>query len=232
MVYHMLNSLLKLKSFTKPIFRDEVYLSVKEAILTGELAPGERLSIGRLLRQIGFSPTPIREALLKLEQEGFVSRLQKGGFIVSRFTKKDIEEIFQIRSLLESFAAGLAMDHIQPRDIKWLEKNVEESKQYVLRNNLPKVSTLNTEFHDYLNGLSKNDRLLSLINELRDRIYQYRSAILRVPDKAKISIDHHGKMIQAIKGKDVDTLRELTQEHVQIGKDVIFKEIEKATLKL
>jgi DNA-binding GntR family transcriptional regulator len=228
----MPSSLLKLKSFAKPILRDEVYLSIKEAILTCELAPGERISIGRLLQQIGFSPTPIREALLKLEQEGFVSRLQRGGFIVSRFTKKDIEEIFEIRCLLESYAVGLAMDHIQPKDIRWLEKNVEESKQYVLKNKLAKVSTLNTEFHDYLNRLSKNDRLLSLINEMKDRVYQYRSAILRVPDKAGISIDHHGKMIQAIKKKDVETLKQLAQEHVHIGKEVIFAEIEKGTLKL
>lgn len=232
MVYRMLSSLLKLKSFAKPILRDEVYLSIKEAILTGELTPGERLSIGRLLQEIGFSPTPIREALLKLEQEGFVSRLQRGGFIVSRFTKKDIEEIFEIRSLLESHAVGLAMNHIQTKDIKWLEKNIEESEQFILKNKLNKVSTLNTEFHDYLNRLSKNDRLLFLINELRDRIYQYRSAILRVPEKAEISIDHHRKMIQAIKKKDVDILRKLTHEHIHIGKEVIFAEIEKGTMKL
>jgi DNA-binding GntR family transcriptional regulator len=232
MVYHRPSSLLKLKSFAKPILRDEVYLSIKEAILTGELAPGERLSIGRLLQEIGFSPTPIREALLKLEQEGFVSRLKRGGFIVSRFTRKDIEEIFEIRCLLESYAVGLAMNHIQPKDIQWLEKNVEESKRYVLKNKLAKVSALNTEFHDYLNRLSENDRLLSLINEMKDRVYQYRSAILRVPDKAGISIDHHGKMIQAIRKKDVGALKQLAQEHVQIGKEVIFAEIEKGTLTL
>lgn len=228
----MTSSLLKLRSFAKPILRDEVYLSIKEAILTCELAPGERISIGRLLPEIGFSPTPIREALLKLEQEGFVSRLQKGGFIVSRFTKKDIGEIFEIRNLLECYAVGLAMDHIQPKDIKWLEKNVEESKQYVVKNKLAKVSALNTEFHDYLNRLSMNDRLLFLINEMKDRIYLYRSAILRVPDKAGISIDHHEKMIQAIKKKDVETLKKWTQEHIKIGKEVIFAEIEKGTLKL
>lgn len=232
MVYRMLSSLLKLKSFAKPILRDEVYLSIKEAILTGELTPGERLSIGRLLQEIGFSPTPIREALLKLEQEGFVSRLQRGGFIVSRFTKKDIEEIFEIRSLLESHAVGLAMNHIHTKDIKWLEKNIEESKQFILKNKLSKVSTLNTEFHDYINRLSKNDRLLSLINALRDRIYQYRSAILRVPEKAEISIDHHRKMIQAIKKKNVDDLKRLTHEHIHIGKEVIFAEIEKGTIRL
>jgi DNA-binding GntR family transcriptional regulator len=228
----MRSSLLKLKCFTKPILRDEVYLSIKEAIVTGELASGERISIGRLLQQIGFSPTPIREALLKLEQEGFVSRLQKGGFIVSRFTKKDIEEIFEIRNLLECYAVGLAMNHIQTKDIKWLEKNIEESKQYVLESKLAKVSALNTEFHDYLNRLSRNERLLSLINELKDRISLYRSAILRVPGKAGISIDHHEKMIQAIKKKNVETLKQWTQEHIRIGKEVIFAEIEKGTLKL
>ena len=80
----MPNPFSKLKSFAKPILRDEVYLSIKEAILTGEFPPGERISIGRLLQEIGFSPTPIREALLKLEQEGFVSRLPRGGFVETR----------------------------------------------------------------------------------------------------------------------------------------------------
>jgi DNA-binding GntR family transcriptional regulator len=228
----MANFLSKLKSFAKPILRDEVYHSIKEAILTGEMAPGERLSIGRLLKETSFSPTPIREALLKLEQEGFVSRLPKGGFIVSRFTKKDIEEIFDIRSLLESYAVGLAMNHIQKEDIHWLERNIEESEQYIRKNKLNKVSTRNTEFHSYLNRLSKNDRLLFLINELRDQIFQYRSAILRVPTKARISIEHHKKMIETIKKRDVDLLKKLTQEHIQVGKEVILTEIEKGTIKL
>lgn len=228
----MSSTLSKLKSFTKPILRDEVYLSIKEAILTGELAPGERISIGRLLQEIGFSPTPIREALLKLEQEGFVSRLPRGGFIISRFTQKDIDQIFDIRSLLESYAVGLAIQHIKKEDILWLERNIKESEQYIQKKEWNKVSALNTEFHDYLNRLSENERLLSIINELRDQIFQFRSAILRVPLKAKISIDHHKKMTDAIKKKDVQLLKKLAQEHIQIGKEVILAEIEKGTIKL
>lgn len=225
-------SLSKLKSLNKPIFREEVYTSIKEAILTGELPSGGRLSIGRLLKEIGFSPTPIREALLKLEQEGFVSRLPKGGFIVSQFTKKDIDEIFDIRSLLEGYAVGLAIHYIKEKDIHWLEMNINESEQYLLKNKLNKVSTLNTEFHDYLNRLSRNERLLALINELRDQIFQYRSAILRVPRKAKVSIDHHKKMIEAIKKREVDLLKRLAQEHIQVGKEVILAEIEKGAIVL
>jgi len=228
----MSSSLSRLKSFAKPILRDEVYLSIKEAILTGELAPGERISIGRLLKEIGFSPTPIREALLKLEQEGFVSRLPGGGFIVSRFTQKDIDQIFDIRSLLESYAVGLAIQYIKKEDILWLERNIKESEQYIQKKEWNKVSALNTEFHDYLNGLSKNERLLSIINGLRDQIFQFRSAILRVPMKAMISIDHHKKMIHAIKKREVELLKNLTQEHIQIGKEVILAEIMKGTIKL
>lgn len=222
----------KLKSLPRPILRDEVYLSIKEAILTGEFAPGERISIGRLLQEIGFSPTPIREALLKLEQEGFVSRLPRGGFVVSRFTQKDIDQIFDIRSLLESYAVGLAIQHIKNEDILWLERNIKASEQFIQKKELNRVSKLNTEFHDYLNRLSENERLLSIINELRDQIFQYRSAILRVPLKAKISIDHHKKMVDAIKKRDVQLLKKLTQEHIQIGKEVILAEIEKGTIKL
>jgi len=228
----MSNLFSKLKSFAKPILRDEVYLSIKEAILTGEFAPGERISIGRLLQEIGFSPTPIREALLKLEQEGFVSRLPRGGFVVSRFTQKDIDQIFDIRSLLESYAVGLAIQHIRKEDIFWLERNIKESEQFIQKKEWNKVSKLNTEFHDYLNRLSENERLLSIINELRDQIFQFRSAILRVPLKAKISIDHHKKMIDAIKKKDIQLLKKLAQEHIQIGKEVILAEIEKGTIKL
>ena len=222
----------KLKSFAKPILRDEVYLSIKEAILTGEFAPGERISIGRLLQEIGFSPTPIREALLKLEQEGFVSRLPRGGFIVSRFTQKDIDQIFDIRSLLESYAVGLAIQHIKKEDILWLERNIKESEQYIQKKEWNRVSKLNTEFHDYLNRFSKNEKLLSIINGLRDQIFQFRSAILRVPMKAMISIDHHKKMIHAIKKREVELLKKLTQEHIQIGKEVILAEIQKGTIKL
>jgi DNA-binding GntR family transcriptional regulator len=222
----------KLKSLARPILRDEIYLSIKEAILSGEFAPGERISIGRLLQNIGFSPTPIREALLKLEHEGFVSRLPRGGFIVSRFTQKDIDQIFDIRSLLESYAVGLAIRHVKKDDILWLERNIKESEQFIQKKELSKVSKLNTEFHDYLNRLSGNERLLSIINGLRDQIFQFRSAILRVPKKANISIDHHKKMIDAIRKRDVQLLQNLTQEHIQIGKEVILAEIEKGAIKL
>jgi len=228
----MLSSLSKLKTLRKPILRDEAYLSIKEGILAGEISPGERISIGRLLKEVRFSPTPIREALLKLEQEGFVSRLPKGGFIVSQFTERDIDEILGIRSELERYAVGLAMEVIEKKDIQWLEMNVKKSERAIRKNGLGEVSRLNAEFHDYLNRLSNNLRLIATINGLRDQICQYRSAILRVTGMARISIDHHKKMIKAIKMRDKDLLQKLTQEHILTGKEVILSEIAKGNISL
>jgi DNA-binding GntR family transcriptional regulator len=133
---------------------------------------------------------------------------------------------------LESYAVSLAIRHIQQEDILWLEKNVRESEQYILKKKLDKVSTLNTEFHDYLNRLSKNEKLLTIINGLKDQIFQYRSAILRVPTKAKISVEHHKKMIEAIKKKNTNLLKTLVEEHILAGKEIILSEIEKGTVKL
>jgi DNA-binding GntR family transcriptional regulator len=227
----MLGNAFKLKSVSKPILREEVYTCVKEAILTGEIAPGERLSVGRLQKDIGLSHTPIREALLKLEQEGFVSRLAKGGFIVSQFSKKDIEEIFDLRCILESHAITFTIENISEKDIKKLEKNIKESEYFIREKRLDQVSKLNTEFHDLINGFCKNERLLNLINDLRDQIFQYRSAIIRVPHMAKLSINHHKQMIQAIKEKDLDSLKTLTVQHAMKGKEIIMTEVEEGNIK-
>jgi DNA-binding GntR family transcriptional regulator len=225
-------SLLKLKPLNKPILREEVYTCIKEWILTGELAPGERISIRSLLRDAGMSQTPIREALLKLEQEGLVSRLPQGRFIASRFSQKDFEEIFGIRGVLESYAVSLALHHMDEKTVALLENNVRDSQRYLRRSNCARISSLNTEFHDILNGLCKNQRLLNIINDLRDHISQYRSAILRVKGSARISIEHHMKMIEAIKKKDRDLVVKLTGEHILRGKEIILAEIEKGNIKL
>lgn len=225
-------SLLKLKSLNKPILREEVYTCLKEWILTGELMPRERISIRALLRDAGMSQTPIREALLKLEQDGLVSRLPQGRFIVSCFSQKDFEEIFGIRGVLESYAVGLALDHIDEKTIALLETNVMESQRCLQKGNFPRISLLNTEFHDILNGLCRNQRLLNIINDLRDHIAQYRSAILRVEGSAKISIEHHMKMIRALKKKDRDLVVKLAGEHILRGKEIILAEIRKGNIRL
>jgi DNA-binding GntR family transcriptional regulator len=218
--------ILKFDSFTKPILREEVYTSIKEAILTGEVVPGERLSIGRLLKDIRLSHTPIREALLKLEQEGFVSRLPTGGFIASQLSRKDIEEILDIRSLLESYAVSFAIDQASERDIAALENNVKESANYLRKKKIDQVSRLNTQFHYQLSRFCGNERLLALITDLNEKFFQYRSVILGVPALAQVSVDQHKRMIDALRKKDPAKLKNLVQQHISESKKVVLKAID------
>ena len=116
----MKNIFKKLKE--RPVFtlRDEIYRSLKQGIIRGDLKRGERFSIDQIAREIGVSRTPVREATLKLEQEGFVQKLPYGGFVVSHFSKKDIVEIFGIRSVLEGYAVSLAVPNMDEKKIKKL----------------------------------------------------------------------------------------------------------------
>ena len=109
--------------------REEVYESLRRSIIHGKLKGGQRLIEETLAHQVGISRTPVREAFHKLERDDLVSRLPKGGFSVKKFTREDVEEIFGIRSALESYAAYLATIHITPEKLALLEKKVEESEK-------------------------------------------------------------------------------------------------------
>ena len=123
----METSLGGLRVSKKKSLREEVYESLKRSILHGKLKAGQRLIEEQLAYQVGISRTPVWEAFHKLERDELVTRLPKGGFAVREFTKEDVEEIFGIRSALESYAAYLATLHITPDKVSALEKKLKES---------------------------------------------------------------------------------------------------------
>ena len=174
----METSLGGLRVSKKKSLREEVYESLKKSILHGKLKAGQRLIEEQLAHQVGISRTPVREAFHKLERDELVTRLPKGGFAVREFTKEDVEEIFGIRSALESYAAYLATLHITPDKISTLEKKLKESEEALEKGDDEKVVQLHTEFHDLLYKSCKSKKLVEMINNFRDYFYRYRSALL------------------------------------------------------
>ena len=128
-----MESITKLGNINKTNLRDEIYLSLKRSILTGEINQGQSLTINQICKLTKFSATPIREALLKLEQDGIVSRLPNGNFVVRRFSKEEIENILELRILLETFAMEKAIKFVGPEDINWLLENVKKSEERILK---------------------------------------------------------------------------------------------------
>ena len=214
----------------KKSLREEVYESLKKSILHGKLKGGQRLIEEQLAFQIGISRTPVREAFHKLERDELVTRLPKGGFAVREFTKEDVEEIFGIRSALESYAAYLATLHISPEKIFNLEKKIEEAEKALKSGDDDKVVQLHTEFHDLLYKSCRSKKLIEMINNFRDYFYRYRSALLRTEKGVYVSIEGHRQMLGAMKKKNPRLVERLVQKHLERGKELVIKEIDEGRM--
>lgn len=222
----METSLGGLRVSKKKSLREEVYESLKKSILHGKLKAGQRLIEEQLAHQIGISRTPVREAFNKLERDELVTRLPKGGFAVREFTKEDVEEIFGIRSALESYAAYLATLHITTDKISSLEKKLKESEDAIERGDDDKVVQLHTEFHDLLYKSCKSKKLVEMINNFRDYFYRYRSALLQTENGNITSTEDHRRMIEAMKNKNPGLVERLVRKHMSKGRELILKKID------
>jgi len=219
------NAMGGIKVSKRKSLREEVYESLKKSILHGKLKGGQRLIEETLADQIGISRTPVREAFHKLERDDLVTRLPKGGFAVREFTKEDVEEIFGIRSALESYASYLASLHITLEKISQLEKKVKELEDALEKRDDEKFIQLNTEFHDLIYKSCKSKKLIEMINNFRDYFYRYRSALIHTEKGMNYSIEDHRRMLEAMKKKNPRLVERLVRNHLARGKELVIREI-------
>lgn len=213
-----LSSLAKRKSLGQHVFEN-----LKQAIINGKIPPGERLVENRLAETLGISRTPVREAIHKLEREGYLGKRPQGGFIVLELDSVDIEETFGIRSVLEGYAARLAAIKHDKSDLRPLEAHIRMFKKHLDNEELDVLPDINTEFHDMLYALSKSPRLIKMINDLRDQIFRFRQLILRDAGLAAMSNADHIQMLEFIKRRDVDGVEKLVHEHIMRGKSAVIR---------
>ncbi len=207
--------------------REQVYKNLKGYILNGELLPNTRLIEEKLADEMGTSRTPVREAIQKLEKEGLIKKLPRGGFIVSQITDEDIDEVFGIRGILEGYAGYLATLKSEDEDILALEEIVRKEEECMKDHNTDEIVRLNTEFHDRLYRTAKSERLYNIINDLRDFIYRFRKIIFRFSGMAEISIQDHKDMIRLMKLKKASRVESLIRRHITRGKNLIKKNLKK-----
>jgi DNA-binding GntR family transcriptional regulator len=159
-----------------------------------------------------------------------VVRLPKGGFAVREFSKEDVEEIFGIRSALESYASYLATLHITSDKLSLLEKKIEESERALDNGDDEKVIQLHTDFHDILYKSCKSKKLIEMIDNFHDYFYGYRSALLQSPTGFKNSIADHRRILEAMIKKNPRLVERFARNHLERGKDLVLKEIEEGRI--
>ncbi|MDA3915481.1 MAG: GntR family transcriptional regulator [Deltaproteobacteria bacterium] len=204
----------------------DVFDYLKKAIIDQDIEPGSRLVESRIADMLGISRTPLREALHKLEREDWIEKTPSGGFQVVTLTKEDIEQTFGIRSVLEAYAARLAAENYNTRDLEPLEKKMKEFQQCLEKEyDYVKLQKINTQFHDYLYALSKSQKLIKMINQLRAHISRFRQIILKQKEYAQKSNDDHIKMVAAIKKRDGVAVEQLVRTHILKGKNAVLNEL-------
>jgi len=199
--------------------REQVYKGLKEKILNGTLPPSRRLIEEKIATEMKTSRTPVREAMQKLEKEGLIRKLPRGGFTISSITIEDIEEVFGLRSILEGYAAAVATVKATDDDLKSLEEIVQKQEECRKKDGAEQeLIALNTEFHDRLYRAAKSIRLYTIINDLTDFIYRFRAIIFKYPEMVEVSIRDHKEMIALMKNKKASKVEKLVRRHIIRGK--------------
>ncbi|HNT43994.1 MAG TPA: GntR family transcriptional regulator [Syntrophorhabdaceae bacterium] len=207
---------------------DVAYDYLKQAIVKGDIPPGQRLIENQLSAQMEVSRVPVREAVKKLEQEGLVERSGVRGFVVKGLNREEIEETLGIRALLESYAAYLATEHITEAILKKLEDSIRAYRKAFEKkgNNTDKLMRLNTQFHEIIYEAAGSGKLYSLINSFRDAIHRYRRPLLACEDYARVSLRDHEEMVKAMRKKDKKRVEALVRKHILRGMDIIIQELD------
>lgn len=212
--------------------RELVLDAIREAIINGSLQPRERLMEIQLAEELGVSRTPVREALRNLELEGFIVMVPRKGAYVADLSIKDVVDVFEIRAALEGLAAGLAAERITGEELEEMERQLVEKGEAIAQNNFTRLVEVDTKFHETMYKASRNERLSSIISNLREQIQRFRSTSLSYPGRMRESLDEHRGILEAIESRDVTLARQLAQEHIENAENAFIESIKKDGLSI
>jgi DNA-binding GntR family transcriptional regulator len=200
--------------------REKTYESLKAGIFSGRFSPGDRLAEEHLAEEMGVSRTPVREALHKLEQDGLIEPMGGRGFCIPRDSREEIEDLFELRTVLEGYTLKIICEKITDGQIAMLEGIVNKADDALRRKRIEEVFDWNTQFHDTLHDLVADKRRFhSLIVNMRKYVLRYRKDTLQYLGAAKKTIDGHRQILLALNLKDPELCERVMRIHVRQSKE-------------
>ena len=202
--------------------REVVCETLRDAVRRGILQPGERLMEIQLAEDLGVSRTPVREAIRKLEMEGYVIMMPRRGTYVADLSIRDINEVFEIRTSLESLASGLAAERINEDELEKLQRLLVEIGAYIKSGDMESIVRTDTEFHDLLYQASRNTRLVGIISNLREQLTRFRTTSMSFPGRLKATLEEHRKIVEAIAQGDEKAARKAAEHHMEKSEQTLL----------
>lgn len=209
----IVKNILKLDNYEPLSYK--VYNILKKAIIIGDLTPNSKLSLQEIAKSLKISATPIREAIKKLEGEGFIKIIPNKGIKVVKINVDDNREILQIRAFLDSLIAKLAAERITDEEIVDMMEIIHEMEQCVKVDDRFIYNDLDIKFHDFLLTIAGNNKLKEIYHNLIRHVHKFRIRTLSIPDRMGKSLKEHKDIALAIKEKNPNEANKLSQEHIE-----------------
>lgn len=215
---------LSIKLSKNRTLRESIADAIRDSIMRGQLKPGLKISEPSLASQFGISRTPVREAIRQLDSEGFVRVIPRRGARVAPLAEKDIREFYEIKAVLEGYAARLASSRITDKEVDKMEQlNIAMEKAHK-EQDFKRAFKLHNEFHEVFLRASGNEQLHQLIRMLVSKFQRFR-ILLTIAGKAENSIAQHWDIVQAFRQRDAGKASHLVAENANLGKEIIIREI-------
>lgn len=205
--------------------RDVVFNTLRQAILTGELKPGERLMEIHLADKLGVSRTPIREAIRKLELEGLVTMIPRRGAEVAQITNKSLQDVLEVRRSLDALCAELACERISESELAQLEVACKEFEEATYTKDTRAIAAADVALHDIIIKATCNNRLVQLVNNLAEQMYRYRFEYIKDFSMHGRLVMEHQQIFEAIRSKNKETAAAAAITHIDNQMESIARQL-------
>jgi DNA-binding GntR family transcriptional regulator len=205
---------------------DAAYAELRAAILAGRLTPGATIVETEIASLLHVSRTPVREALRRLELEGYLEREPGGRLSVHSYTDREIRDLFLVRGLLEGYAARLAATRISDAELDELERLLERDMHALRDHRIDQLATLNDQFHRLILEASRNRTLRDLVANLRERIHGLGAFAIGAGEDQHRFVEEHARMVRLLREGDAEAVEDLAREHVHKARDLLLEGLE------
>ena len=195
--------------------RDVVFNTLRDAILTGKIEPGERLMELHLARKLGVSRTPIREAIRMLELEGLAVTVPRKGAQVAKLSEKDLIDVLEIRDALDELAVKSTCGKMQEKDFDELQEALEAFEKETRGGDVRTIVEADEAFHNIIYRATDNPRLMTLVQNLKEQMYRYRYEYIKDNADYDTLIAEHNAILDGLRRKDEEYVRTVMHTHLK-----------------
>ena len=207
--------------------RDVVFQTLRQAILRGELEPGERLMEIQLAERLGVSRTPVREAIRKLELEGLVVMVPRKGAEVASITEKNVRDVLEVRKALEELAVTLACQRMDESQFGQFDEHNHIFEEALRAGDLAEIARQDIDFHELIYMATDNERLQQMLGNLREQMYRYRLEYMKDEQQREKLVQEHQEIAEAIQTRNVERAKSAIRLHIDNQKITISQKAKK-----